>query len=52
MQSTTYYYSLAYERIIVWYVQAIGMQLPDGVEPIPSAKDPQGQAFAQAEVFA
>lgn len=52
LYKTTDYYAPAYERSIAWNDPAIGIQWPAGVEPILSAKDAQGQAFAQAEVFA
>ena len=52
LYKTTDYYAPAHERSIVWNDPAIGIQWPSGVVPILSAKDAQGQAFAQAEVFA
>lgn len=48
---TTDYSAPAYERRIDWNDPTIGLQWPAGVAPILSAKDAQGQAFAQAEVF-
>ena len=52
LYKTTDYYAPAYERSIAWNDPAIGIQWPSGVVPILSAKDAQGQAFEQAEVFA
>ena len=52
LYKTTDYYAPAHERSIAWDDQAIGIHWPAGVEPILSGKDAQGQAFAQAEVFA
>lgn len=52
LYKTTDYYAQAYERSIAWNDPGIGVQWPAGVEPILSAKDAQGLAFAQAEVFA
>lgn len=52
LYKTTDYYAPAYERSIAWDDPAIGIQWPAGVAPILSAKDAQGQALAQAEVFA
>ncbi len=52
LYKTTDYYAPAYERSIAWSDPVIGIQWPAGVAPILSAKDAQGQAFTQAEVFA
>lgn len=52
LYKTTDYYAPAYERSIAWNDPAIGIQWPAGMAPILSAKDAQGQAFEQAEVFA
>lgn len=52
LYKTTDYYTPEYERSIAWNDPDIGIQWPVGVVPILSAKDAQGQAFAQAEVFA
>jgi len=52
LYKTTDYYAPAHERSIAWDDPAIGIQWPAGVAPILSAKDAQGQAFTEAEVFA
>jgi dTDP-4-dehydrorhamnose 3,5-epimerase len=53
LYKTTDYYSPGHERCIAWDDPAIGVQWPDcGLAPQLSAKDQQGKALAQAEVFA
>ncbi|MDH1380950.1 dTDP-4-dehydrorhamnose 3,5-epimerase [Comamonas aquatica] len=52
LYKTTDYYAPAYERSIAWNDPALGIEWPAGVVPILSAKDVEGQTFAQAEVFA
>ena len=53
LYKTTDYYAPAHERCIVWNDAqlSIDWQL-NGLEPQLSAKDQQGKAFADAEVFA
>ena len=53
LYKTTDYYSPEHERCIAWDDPAIGVAWPDvGLAPQLSAKDQQGKALAQAEVFA
>lgn len=53
LYKTTDYYSPEHERSIAWDDPAIGVAWPDvGLAPQLSAKDQQGKALAQAEVFA
>ncbi len=53
LYKTTDYYSPEHERCIAWDDPAIGISWPDaGLAPQLSAKDQQGRALAQAEVFA
>ena len=53
LYKTTDYYAPAHERCIIWNDAqlSIDWQL-NGLEPQLSAKDQQGKAFAEAEVFA
>ena len=51
LYKTTDYYAPAHERSILWNDPVIGIHWPDGVMPILSSKDAQGQAFEYAEVF-
>ena len=51
LYKTTDYYAPAYERSIVWNDPAIGIEWPLSAEPSLSAKDQQGVALAQAELF-
>lgn len=53
LYKTTDYYSPEHERSIAWDDPAIGVAWPDvGLAPQLSAKDQQGKALTQAEVFA
>lgn len=52
LYKTTDYYAPAYERCIRWNDPTLRIQWPAGVQPILSAKDAQGKAFTEAEVFA
>lgn len=52
LYKTTDYYAPAYERCILWNDATLRIQWPDDVQPILSAKDAQGRAFTEAEVFA
>lgn len=49
---TTNYYAPTHERCIAWNDPSIGIQWPEGITPMLSAKDQQGLALAEAEVFA
>ena len=51
LYKTTDYYAPAYERSIAWNDPAIGIEWPLSAEPSLSAKDQQGVALAQAELF-
>jgi dTDP-4-dehydrorhamnose 3,5-epimerase len=52
MYKTTDYYAPAYERCISWNDPNIGIIWPEGLAPLLSAKDQQGESLEQAEVFA
>lgn len=52
LYKTTDYYAPDHERCICWNDPTLRIQWPDGVQPILSTKDAQGQAFTEAEVFA
>ncbi len=52
LYKTTDYYSPEHERCIAWDDPAIGVRWPDvGSAPQLSAKDQQGRALTQAELF-
>jgi dTDP-4-dehydrorhamnose 3,5-epimerase len=52
LYKTNDYYASAHERCILCNDATLSIQWPDGIQPILSAKDAQGKAFAAAEVFA
>lgn len=52
LYKTTDYYAPAHERCILWNDATLRIQWPEGIHPILSAKDAQGKAFTEAEVFA
>ena len=52
LYKTTDYYAPAHEKCIVWNDPSIGIQWPEGITPLLSAKDQQGKSLEQAEVFA
>jgi dTDP-4-dehydrorhamnose 3,5-epimerase len=52
LYKTTDYYAPAHERCIAWNDSSIGINWPEGITPLLSAKDQQGIALAEAEVFA
>jgi len=52
LYKTTDYYAPAHERCILWNDATLAIQWPAGIQPILSAKDAQGKAFVDAEVFA
>ena len=52
LYKTTDYYAPAHERCILWNDATLRIQWPDEMQPILSAKDAQGKAFTEAEVFA
>ncbi len=52
LYKTTDYYAPAHERCIAWNDSSIGIQWPEGITPLLSAKDQQGNALAEAEVIA
>lgn len=52
LYKTTDYYAPAHERCIAWNDSSIGIQWPKDISPLLSAKDQQGLALAEAEVFA
>jgi dTDP-4-dehydrorhamnose 3,5-epimerase len=52
LYKTTDYYAPAHERCIAWNDPSIGINWPEGITPLLSAKDQQGLALAEAEVFA
>ena len=51
LYKTTDYYAPAHERCIAWNDSSIGIQWPEGITPLLSAKDQQGLTLAEAEVF-
>jgi dTDP-4-dehydrorhamnose 3,5-epimerase len=52
LYKTTDYYAPAHERCIAWNDPSIGIKWPEGITPLLSAKDQQGLALAEVEVFA
>jgi len=52
LYKTTDYYAPVHERCIAYNDTTLDIQWPAGVVPMLSAKDAQGLAFTQAEVFA
>ena len=52
LYKTTDYYAPAHERCIAWNDPSIGIQWPESVMPLLSAKDQQGTSLKNAEVFA
>ena len=52
LYKTTDYYAPAYEKCIAWNDPSIGIEWPEGITPLLSAKDQQGTSLEQAEVFA
>ena len=52
LYKTTDYYAPAHEKCIAWNDPSIGIQWPEGITPLSSAKDQQGKSLEQAEVFA
>lgn len=52
LYKTTDYYAPAHERCIAWNDPSIGINWPEGITPLLSAKDQLGIASAEAEVFA
>ncbi len=52
LYKTTDYYAPAHERCIAWNDPNIGINWPEGITPLLSAKDQQGLALAEVEVFA
>ena len=51
LYKVTDYYSPAHERCIAWNDPAIGIQWPDNLAPLLSAKDALGAVLAQADLF-
>ena len=52
LYKTTDYYAPAHERCIAWNDPTLAIGWPAGISPALSAKDANGKAFTQAEVFA
>ena len=52
LYKTTDYYAPQHERCIRWDDPELSIRWPDGIEPMLSDKDAQGQLFSAAEVFA
>jgi dTDP-4-dehydrorhamnose 3,5-epimerase len=52
LYKTTDYYAPAHEKCIAWNDPSIGIQWPESITPLLSAKDQQGKSLEQAEVFA
>ncbi len=51
LYKTTDYYAPTHERCIAWNDSSIGINWPEGITPLLSAKDQQGLALAEAEIF-
>ncbi len=51
LYKTTDYYVPSSERCILWNDRTLGIEWPQGIQPILSPKDAQGSAFDQAVVF-
>jgi dTDP-4-dehydrorhamnose 3,5-epimerase len=52
LYKTTNYYAPSYERCIAWNDPSIGINWPEGITPLLSARDQQGATLAEADVFA
>ena len=52
LYKTTDYYALEHERCIRWNDLTLNIRWPEGIAPILSAKDAQGKALLDAELFA
>ena len=52
LYKTTDHYAPAHERCIAWNDPSIGINWPEDITPLLSAKDQHGLALAEAEVFA
>ncbi|WP_394777656.1 dTDP-4-dehydrorhamnose 3,5-epimerase [Undibacterium sp.] len=52
LYKTTDYWAPEHERCLMWNDPAVGVQWPDNLTPILSAKDEQGKLLHEAEVFA
>ncbi|MES2016816.1 MAG: dTDP-4-dehydrorhamnose 3,5-epimerase [Pseudomonadota bacterium] len=52
LYKTTDYYAPQFERSIAWNDPAIGIEWPEGLVPVLSAKDQVGKLLADADVFA
>ena len=51
LYKTTDYYAPEHERSIRWNDPEIGIQWPEGIDPILSEKDKQGITLGKADVF-
>ena len=52
LYKTTDYYAPAHEKCIAWNDPSIGIQWPEGITPLLSAKDQQGVSLKEAEAAA
>ncbi len=52
LYKTTDYYAPEHERCVRWDDETLAIQWPAGIQPALSAKDAQGKALIEAEVFA
>ncbi|MFZ6646300.1 dTDP-4-dehydrorhamnose 3,5-epimerase [Undibacterium sp. TJN25] len=52
LYKTTDYWAPEHERCLMWNDPTVGVQWPDNLAPILSAKDEQGKSLHEAEVFA
>ena len=52
LYKTTDYYAPAHEKCIAWNDPSIGIQWPEGMTPLLSAKDQQGVSLKEAEAAA
>lgn len=51
MYKTTDYYAPEHERCLRWDDPQVGIEWPQGLQPVLSAKDQQGATLAQAQLF-
>lgn len=52
LYKTTDYYAPEHERSIIWNDPQVGIEWPEGIEPVLSDKDQEASTLEQAEVFA
>jgi dTDP-4-dehydrorhamnose 3,5-epimerase len=52
LYKTTDYYAPEHERSIIWNDPQVGIEWPEGIDPVLSSKDQEASTLEQAEVFA